>query len=153
MDYRLAGGNYPLVGPPNPPMHDSHAAVSRESEPTPVVLVAASSPRQDQVPPGALKLVQTLQSAAWAVRCTYALAERAAWRRHLATVAKDGSHWRDIPAETIETLAVRFASPGRDAAGYAIWTNKRFDSAWIKSLYGVVFAQFRINDLHEFIKG
>jgi hypothetical protein len=127
--YRL-GGTYPW-GSPDPERFERwrREDAPRISGPAPVVLIAATSPRGDQVPRGAGSLIREAQLAGWRVVATYALAEQAAWRRQLVAVAKDGAHWRDISAEMIETLCVRLASPG--VRGFAVWVNRRWDCGWL----------------------
>lgn len=109
---------------------DGMLAVKSAVAPTPVVLVAATSPSGNQLPRGASTLIRAAQDAGWRVRATYALAEVPAWRRHLATVARDGAHWRDIPAEIVESLCVRLVGPN-DVRGFASWRNRRWDCAWL----------------------
>jgi hypothetical protein len=103
----------------------------KTAPPDPVILLGACAPTGAQLPRGAAGLIRAAQDSGWQVRATYALAEVPAWRRRLVSVAKDGARWRDIPAEMLQTLCVRLVSPDGSARGYACWTNRRFDDAWL----------------------
>lgn len=99
-------------------------------EPTPVVLVGACAPAGSQLPRDAAALIRAAQVSGWRVRATYALAEVPAWRHWLAAPSKvDGAKYRDIPAEMIESVAVRLWCPM--ARGVAVWRNRSFDSCWL----------------------
>jgi len=138
--YRIAGGTYPLCAlrpvAPCARRDPEPVVIGMAGAPEPRILVPATSPDGSQLPAGARTLVRAAQDAGWRVVARYALAEIPAWRRHLASVAKDGAHWRDVPAEMVETLCVVLRSPD-GVRGFAAWRNRRWDCAWLLGPGGI----------------
>lgn len=114
---------------------DAQMQQQRDGRPKPVVLVGATAPAATQVPGAARSLINAARDSGWQCRATYAVAEIPAWTRVLAAPAKDGAKVRQIPAELVETLCVRLAAPGW--RGYAVWSNGRFDSGWLRAGAGM----------------